>query len=320
MNTYLKDVLPKRELVSFDESLTIEQCLKKLNQQNILAAPVTRNNNTEVLGFVDVLDLLAFLVNVSTKIMTTLDYGESKFITTDSLNMITRRNKEFKLTSVRDVIDLSKRNPFYQLKEDNRLKDAIDLFVGNRVHRLAIMDSNNRLCGILSQLDVIHYLFANKAQFKDFLKENELLSQKFANIEKHETITIGKNAQAIEAFMKMHENGVSAIGVTDDSGNVFGILSSSDIKCGIENDFKVLLDPVGTFLQNVRSQQNKNSNYLVSCNQDTPLGEILNTLNKEEIHRLIILDNNKKASGVLTLTDFFNCVFRPVEGAQVSSR
>jgi predicted transcriptional regulator len=106
MNTYLKDVIPKRELISFDESLTIEECLKKLNQQNILAAPVTRNNNTEVVGFVDVLDLLAFLVNISTKIMTTLDYGESKFITTDSLSMITRRNKEFKLTSIRDVIGM----------------------------------------------------------------------------------------------------------------------------------------------------------------------------------------------------------------------
>jgi len=283
---------------------------------------VTRNDKTEVLGFVDVLDLVAFLVSVSTKILTTLDYGESKSITTDNLRMIMRRNKEFKLTSVRDVIDLSKRNPFFQLKEDNRLKDAIDLFTANRVHRIAVMDSNNRLSGILSQMDVVHYLFSHKDEFKDYFKENETLSKKFGNIQKHETISIGKNAQAIEAFMKMHENGVSAIAVTDDNGQVFGILSASDIKCGIENDFQVLLEPVGTFLQNIRAQQHKDANYLASCSPDTPLGEILNTLNKEEIHRLVLVDNDKKPTGVLTLTDFLNCVFRPSEGAQttISSR
>jgi len=59
-------------------------------------------------------DLVAFLADVGSRTLTNpYGIGESKRITTDDLNILTRRSKEFRIANVEEVIGASLLHPGY---------------------------------------------------------------------------------------------------------------------------------------------------------------------------------------------------------------
>jgi len=313
MNTPLRDVLPQRPLICFSEDETVESALQKLKENKILSAPVLRSA-TEIVGFVDILDLLAFMHKVTTKILTDPQYGESRSLTEDDYRMMRKREKDFKIAQIRELVDYSKRNPFHQLTEDAPLSDVVQLFK-KRVHRIAVMDKNNtKLIGILSQSDLLNFIVSRPELFKD-IRLDESLNKALPTLEKEESrlISLKPYEQAFFGFLVMWDNDISAITIVNDNNDVCGILSASDLK-NVDN-FEMLLRPVSEFLDIVRKSQAKSANYVVTCNLESSLADAVKTANKEHVHRLLLIDNNNRATTTLTITDMLNCIFPTATGA-----
>jgi len=314
MNNLIKDLLPQRELITFNEEETVASALQKLADNHILSAPVVQSQTgekTDVVGFADVLDFLAFLAQISTRIITDPVFGESRHLKFDDWRILLKRKKDFTLGQVREVIDLSRRNPFKQLKDDATLRDAIDLFK-NRIHRIAVFGGGD-LLGVLSQTDVLNYVANNRDKFPN-LRLDEPLQQR---VNFNQVATINSQESAIDAFLKIHESVVSAIAIVNDQKEMIGVLSAADVEFAIESDFIALLKPVREFVEEIRAKQNKSSDYMVACEPNAKFNEALSLLNKEKVHRLFVLDEMKRPIGVVTLTDFLNNIFQ-FQGPAVS--
>jgi CBS domain-containing protein len=308
MNTQLRELLPQRELITFTEEETVASALKKLADNHILSAPVVQlqtGGKVDVVGFADVLDFLAFLAQISTRIITDPAFGESRHPKSDDWRILLKRKKDFSLGQVREVIDLSRRNPFKQLKDDAPLRDAIEIFK-TRVHRIAIFGENNFL-GVLSQSDVLNYVVNNRDKFPN-LNLDDPLNQRI-NL-KNQVVSVNAQELAIDAFLKIHESNVSAIAIVNDQQEMLGVLSAADVEFAIESDFVVLLKPVVEFLKDIRERQNKPSDYVVACPPNAKFNEALSLLNKEKVHRIFVLDEKKHPVGAVTLTDFLTNIFQ----------
>jgi len=313
MEVQIKDLLPTRNLIILSDNDTVADALTKFNQNRISSAPVIGyGGKHDILGFVDVLDLLTFLVKVSTKTLTTTSYGESRSLTTDDMRLIMKRNKDFKVSAVRDLIDLSRRNPFHRVRQDTSVRDIIRLF-SQGIHRVAVMDvADERLIGVLSQSDVMKFVLSNMDKFSGFKGDREMSKISFMT-PTNNMVSVKDNIPAIDAFLKMHENGISAISIVDNNNNLIGTLSASDLKMiDVQNDFNILIRPLREFTSDLRKAQKKSENFMVACPPNSTLRDAMKMMSGEHVHRIFVVDNNKKATGVVSLTDFFKDISQSV--------
>jgi len=182
------------------------------------------------LGFVDVLDMVFFLIQQCTKPLSDTRVGESKFITSDDLGMISKRTKDFRMSAVTEVINRSHLNPSFTLNISNSLMDAVNSYLKG-VHRIAITDDNARPIGLVSQCTVLQKLVEqNDTIFQDMLKKS--VSETPFRSNTCETI-LGTES-TINALLMMQSRKLSDLAIIDNQGKLMGVISASDVKCLLE--------------------------------------------------------------------------------------
>jgi len=297
-NIQIKNLVRGQELVMIEVSDTVEQALARLGRYRLQSAPVYRRAPENVLlGFVDVLDILAYLVHVCGK----LHSGpgrESWEISTDTLHMMKQRAKEFNMTQVGELIDFSKRNRFAAMRETATVRMCIDQWL-HGVHRVACLDNRGWLTGVLSQFSVVEYLaLIDPSQVKELQNTAGNFIFKTEN-----PLCIGCNTSVIDAFMVMHNYGLSALGLLDTNGKLVGNISASDLKGLTAQGFNSLLLPCESFLQDVRSFQRRGEDFVVWCTHDTPMHQVVNLIVQHRVHRIYVCTQSGNPLAVISLTD-----------------
>jgi len=290
------DLIGSQTVVQFLPNDTVEYAIEKLTKLHITSAPVIEENKN-IYGLVDVLDLLTFLVKTATKTLVDEISGESRKLNTDDMQMLRKRSKDFNLAEVRDLVDYSHRNPFVTLFEDQTVKEALGLFSEKGVHRLIVLKrADKSLAGILSQTNVI-FALSSQGYWEQFLKPVSELTHKSDKL-----ITIPQAELAIDGFIKMHENNLSSIAVLGYKDDLIGNLSAADIRFGAL-DFTHLLRSVRDYLQMTRQEESKPYNFLVSCSPNTSIADAIKMMEKEKVHRIYLIDEMKKPLSVVSFTD-----------------
>jgi len=307
----LKNLITEGPLVTISSADTVSSALDKLAYFNISSCPVILAEEerqgftgmSSTLGFVDMLDLLAYLVKVATKKLEIVKEDETKSsdaLTSDDMELLKKRSHEFKVRSVTNIIDLSHRNPFVVLHQDMTLKDALDLFLKG-IHRIAVVDDQNSVIGIVSQWTIADYLAWNVAGVLELSRLLEPINT--SPFKTSRVCSVHKNTPAIEAFMFMHQKNLSAIAVVDDNERLFANLSASDLEGLRQKNFDVLLMPVDQFLAEVAQQRGRAPNYLAVVSELAMMLEVIFLIKEEGVHRVYIIDNDRKPLGVISLTD-----------------
>jgi len=314
METTLKDYIAThpKPLVTTCMDDIVETVLMKMEKERITAVPLLHEG--KLIGFVDNLDLLSFLVQVSSKNLFDVSTGDSANLTTDDLRMIMKRQREFRLSHVKDVIDLAKRITFTTMPDTRTLKEAL-VPILKGAHRVAVVSSTDpkKLVGVISQTDYAHFIMKD---FINIYQAKEIEMRNCKNITT-ELVSISSTAPTINAFLKMHKKGLSSIAITKGS-ELVGTLSASDLKyTRISTEFLRLLEPVLQFTNAIRSVQGKPADYLVAVPPGHRIIDVLQIMNKERVHRIFVVDPvNKKILGVMSLTDILREIFPTVQGAQ----
>jgi len=305
MDSSIRDLLYQRAkpLVTLSSSENVQDALDKL-EKNLLTGALVFDDKKNVLGFVDVLDIMAFLVSVCTRTLTHLVAGESRKLNTDDLRMVRRRQKDFKLEQVGDLVDYSKRNPFKTLDEGKTVKDAIELF-SQGIHRIAVTSASaeSPIIGVLSQSDLIYFLASNKSELPSKFQSMQIKSM--PSIMERRLLIVTPETPAVDVFLAMHEKGISSVAITNPDGTLAGTLSASDVRTGkLTSEFPMLLLDVIDFMKECRKEQGKPSNYLVCCTPQWNFMEVIHLLHKENVHRAFVTDEtSKKAISVISMTD-----------------
>jgi CBS domain-containing protein len=321
----LKNLVQEGTLIVLNSEETVSSALDKLAYHNISSAPVLLKQSNEsenftgisgVLGFIDMLDILAYLVKVVTgKMKSNFDKIPPSFSTEilnfEDIDIIKKRSHEFKVQSVTELIDLSGRNSFNVLYQDMTLQDALR-FYAQGIHRIAVLDNSNNVFGVVSQWTIADYLEWNN---RDTSQVPSLKgSIKNFRFKTENVISVNKNERTIDAFMKMHTNQLSALAILDDSGNLISNLSASDLKGLREKDFQELLKPVGEFIANMRTQQARPINYLISVDENNnSVFDVFQIIKKEQVHRVYVVEGEqRKPKAVISLTDIMRALL-PIE-------
>ncbi|CCH58775.1 hypothetical protein TBLA_0A09940 [Henningerozyma blattae CBS 6284] len=229
----LSQLIEKNKLITIPNNYSIEESFNTLMKYTLTSCPVMSNpNDMNCLTF-DYNDLNSYLLLVLNK-FTINDPKKSKLI------MDCQSGKP---VPVGEIIQLTPKDPFYKLSENDNLSNVISI-LGSGVHRIAITNNEmTQLKGILSQRRLIKYLWDNARSFSDLepLLNKSLQSLKIGiiNNDHHNSnnnnttskvISIQDDQPLIQALFKMHKERISSIAVVDICNNLIGNISVTDVK------------------------------------------------------------------------------------------
>lgn len=151
------------------------------------------------------------------------------------------------------VKDHMSRNPF-TVSEDTFISKAIEIMRRNNFHRLPVVDSKNRMTGLITE-GLIEEGSGSRITSLSIYELNYLLSRtRVSDIMIKDVKTISPDVLLEEAAQKMLDEGVSVLPVVDDKGELVGIITEKDI-------FRALTELMGYKKQGTR--------FIVAC-EDHP--------------------------------------------------
>merc|ERR1711879_103560 len=140
---------------------------------------------------------------------------------------------------------------------------------------------------------------------------NDLKAGSLHMTEVNKLATVPADMVAFDAFMTMHKEGLSSLAVVSGNGEIFENISATDLK-GALTDFKRLLLSVRDYLAVTRALVigKKRAEGLVYCEREKSLVEVMNRINETRVHRLYVVDEQRKPVGVVSLTDIYHSLQR----------
>jgi CBS domain-containing protein len=315
MNRTARDFVTGQQVEWVRPDDLVDQALQKMAKHDLTALPVVEPSTGTapgtIKGFVDVVDLVAFLATVGTRTMTNpYGAGESRSLATDDIAMLHRRSKEFRITNTVEISDYCKRNPLHKVNQGMPAKDLINFFgkTNENIHRVAVVDDNHNLIGVLTQSMLLRCISDDLSKMREI---NDVKANSLRMTEVNKLATVAADMTAFDAFMKMHKENLSSVAVVSGNGEIFENLSATDLK-GALTDFKRLLLPVRDYLAATRALvlAKKRTEGLVHCDRDRSLVEVLRLINEALVHRVYVVDEQRKPVGVVSLTDIYHSLQR----------
>jgi len=300
--TKTQDLLePHFKLLFARSDDTVLTTLKLLQENNILSVPVFDEKEKKWLGLVDVFDILTVLVFMS-DLKTLIDIASQKEV--DWYQFINNEMKVLQEENVATILNSSERNPWCPVSRLLPLHSLMDMFSKDlNLHRVPIVDDDGNVIGLVTQSKVINFLYKNVDQFPDTaaikVKDSFVPST---------VISIEADKTALDAYRLMVSNKVSGVAVVDKEGKLFGSISASDLKGSLESNlFHDLYLPIALYLEKGTPEFQRNlSQSPVSCTLETNIYELLHKLASNHIHRLFVVDSDRKPIGVYSLCDIIS--------------
>jgi diguanylate cyclase (GGDEF)-like protein len=168
-------------------------------------------------------------------------------------------------------------------KGDRTIGYALNLMIENNIRRVIVTDDSNNFLGLITQKDLIKQLE------DDFYRSNFKVKHITENL--RYMISAPIECTLCEVLIEMAENKVSSVPVTKD-GEAVGIITEKDIlkiaagNISLENN-------VGEYM----------SKPLISVNPDTDLTDIVKTMSRHDIRRVVVTNNEGIATNVVTIRD-----------------
>eukprot|EP00163_Fabomonas_tropica_P015339 TRINITY_DN28126_c0_g1_i1.p1 TRINITY_DN28126_c0_g1~~TRINITY_DN28126_c0_g1_i1.p1 ORF type:complete len:341 (+),score=83.46 TRINITY_DN28126_c0_g1_i1:254-1276(+) len=308
-----------------DEKL--DAVFNKLAQQLITSAPVLDRKTLAVLGFVDMLDLLAALVDASdTPILVGEGMAARKVdhVEDDDLNSQRLRNAKLLDVEAAKLVNRSGRNPCEPIPTTHTLRAAAALF-SKGVHRVPVTDATGSVINIFTQSRFLDFLKDHPELLEPILDER-CLDADVGTLQKtpHNVHAVKPDTTVIDAFRIMNKNALSAIAITDEEGKLLSQLSASDLRGldpygvpGAGLNILVYLElPVMDFLKQVRKDEHLPSDFLVWSTANSTVGRIIEHMSNTNVHRVYLISEYTHLLGVVSITDIARILHKLPAGGE----
>eukprot|EP00808_Paulinella_micropora_P021914 g26849.t1 len=266
---------------------------KQMIKRNFEAIPVMTHED-KYYGFIEVADIVHYIVE---------HFGGSKEFTAQNFWEKAAISKEFNEKTVKDlmVAPLSTKNPFKPVNKDYSAFSVVEaLAVEPSLHRVPVVDQNRKLWNLVTQWQIVCWLNKNEKLMGDVTKQP--IGEDF----KKQVVTVLDSSIAKDAFCTMVAEKVHAVAVVDKAGKIIGVLSLRDLKA-VGSDLSAfwrLDQTVHNFLEKVKKDfPNSRPRSVVTTTTKESLGSLLEKLEQNKIHRVFVVDEQKKPIGVVALKD-----------------
>jgi len=283
----------KNKVIVISGSSTMKEALKILSINNILSAPVSDSQNI-LLGFVDVLDIVGFVLNAWRK--------QSSTLYTVSISSIIEES--FFSAKVSDAVNFSKWDFPVFLSIHSELMQLLKTFAypGQlfKPHRILALDQNNMIEDLISQSDMISFAvyhiekFSNQVQMS--ITELGLV---------HGCFMMPLDSTVIDALEALYNNRVSSVALINYEGQISGNFSASDLRGITPEGFDMFH---GSILQFLAKQSHPSSP--ITCPIDIRFDELLKLISNSHVHRIYAVDKNNRPQGVISLGDMIEILYK----------
>ncbi|XP_054004830.1 dentin sialophosphoprotein [Hylaeus anthracinus] len=286
------DLIPtSAKLVVFDTHLLVKKAFFALVYNGVRAAPLWDSARQEFIGMLTITDFIKILQM----------YYTSPSVTMDEL-------EEHELDTWRKVLK-DQVHPLVSISPDASLYEAIKTLIHNRIHRLPVIDPDTgNVLYILTHKRILRFLFLYIHELpKPSFTNKTLRELRIGSFDNIETAT--EETSIILALKKFVERRVSALPIIDAEGKLVNIYSKFDvINLAAEKTYNNL----DVSLREANEHRNEWFEGVQSCKLDETLFTVMERIVRAEVHRLVVVDEDDKVIGIISLSDLlFYLVLRP---------
>ncbi|XP_056631765.1 uncharacterized protein LOC130441914 [Diorhabda sublineata] len=285
------DLIPtSAKLVVFDTQLLVKKAFFALVYNGVRAAPLWDSTKQEFVGMLTITDFIKILRM----------YYKSPDVAMEEL-------EEHKLDTWRRV--LKDKKPLINIGPDASLYDAIKTLIHNRIHRLPVIDPDTgNVLYILTHKRILRFLFLyiNELPKPSYMLKTlrEVRIGSYDNIE-----MASEETTIILALKKFVERRVSALPVIDNEGRLVDIYAKFDV---INLAAEKTYNDLDVSLKKANEHRNEWFEGVYKCKLDETLYAIMEKIVKAEVHRLVVVDDEDKVLGIISLSDLLlYLVLRP---------
>jgi len=281
-NKIASDLFPpqRQALVTVKKNDLISHAFKKLIDHGILSAPVYDMRTHAFIGFIDMVDMVAHVLNA---------LSEGELTQEEDLTKLLESKERFANDTCETLTDLSQRNPWYPVESSVPVLTVVNLVARVKVHRIPAISKDNELSTVITQSHIVRLFSQHIAHFGEITE----MTVGALRLGYCDVITINQNEKTVEAFKKMHNAGVSAVAVVDDNGILVGNVSNTDLKV-IGYDAALLSHlfiPITEFLSKL--PHNEVISGPIAVTPQSTFEEVVLKLQLTRVHRVYVVEAGK---------------------------
>ncbi|KYQ96725.1 hypothetical protein DLAC_04020 [Tieghemostelium lacteum] len=296
-------------MITVNQDDSLPKVFKTLASNNILAVPVLNEKNRPI-GLVDFVDIVCCVTQI---------INHTDLLGTDYYSFLEREDL-FNNTRANFITDLSERNPFAPVVKGASLLEAMTVMTMNKTNRIPIIENDSidgaKIINLVTQSALMSFLSKNLEALGPWTNKS-LKSLGFK--EKH-VISIEHYKKAIDAFQLMANNRVNGIAVVDDKGALMANISARDLRELLNETkmFENLYITVSEFVSRVRMNLLKTVYPSICCSFDDSLASIMTKMCAAHIHRIYVVDQDKKPIGVISFHDIIEKILEFINSGEPS--
>ena len=176
-----------------------------------------------------------------------------------------------------------------------------------RARRIPLVDVDDEtgresVVSVITQYRILKFIAVNNENYTDLLKKpvREIGLGTYTNLA---TTTMHNSVlDVIDLMVKLN---ISSVPVLDSQGRVLNVFEAVDvILCIKGGTYDELESSVGDAL----SRRAEDFQGIYTCNEDDRLDSIFDTIRKSRVHRLVVVDDENRLIGVISLSDILKYV------------
>ncbi|NXW95936.1 AAKG3 kinase, partial [Alopecoenas beccarii] len=283
------DAIPTScKLVVFDISLEIKKAFVALVANGVRAAPLWDSKTQSFVGMLTITDFINILHR----------YYRSPLVQIYEV-------EEHKIETWREVYLQGSFKPLVYISPSDSLFDAVYYLIKHKIHRLPIIEPvSGNVLHILTHKRILKFLhiFGSTIPKPRFLKKTvqELCIGTFRDV-----AVVLETAPVYTALEIFVDRRVSALPVINDAGQVVGLYSRFDV---IHLAAQKTYNNLDISVREALRQRTVCLEGVLTCYPHETMEEIIDRIAKEQVHRLVLVDENQYPRGIVSLSDILQAL------------
>ncbi len=187
------------------------------------------------------------------------------------------------------------------------LYEACRRMLKTRARRIPLVDYDNEtghemVVSVITQYRILKFIAVNNEKYTILLKKSvrEIGLGTYSNL-----ATSSMNHSVLDVIHLMVKFNISAVPVVDRDNKVLNVFEAVDvIPCIRGGAYDELSSSVGEAL----SKRADDFPGIYTCSEDDRLDAIFETIRKSRVHRLIVVDDENRLKGIISLSDILKYV------------
>jgi len=300
-HTSIESLLSTDKVITLHTTDTIAAACEVLVNHGITSAPVWDVQDHSYKGLLDINQLCQMLFK--------LYEDQSELLIPDVQLSVLMKNSYLQYAQLSVLLSeySYSHGKMVFIYKNQSLWDATEIFLKNEnsVHRVLVLNDEQKCCGVISQSDVLKFLHMH---IKEFHHIGDIHIDQIASFDRVFTLDWNKG-RVIDALRMMHDNNTTSIGLISEGGELESVITMADIRYILKNgQFDLLKELCAEFIRSVRYVQSIEERHgkdvfpYFGIHRECPLNVAMGKLVATRTHRLFVVADRVPV-GVLRLTD-----------------